>query len=88
MDVVLDIIMRMEYQTQRSFDFSLPGIVLIDEIETHLHLELQKNILPLLTAVFPNIQFIITSHSPFILNSIQNAVIYDLENHIESGNPH
>ncbi len=88
LDVVLDIIMRMEYQTQRSFDFSLPGIVLIDEIETHLHLELQKNILPLLTAVFPNIQFIITSHSPFILNSIQNAVIYDLENHIESGNPH
>lgn len=79
LDIVLDIIMRMEKQTHRSFDFSLPGIVLIDEIETHLHLELQKNILPLLTTVFPNIQFVVTTHSPFILNSLENVVIYDLE---------
>lgn len=49
LDIVLDIIMRMENQTQRSFDFKIPGIVLIDEIETHLHLELQKDIMPLLT---------------------------------------
>lgn len=80
LDIVLDIIMRMQNRTKRSFDFNLPGIVLIDEIETHLHLELQKNIMPLLTTVFPNIQFIVTSHSPFILNSLENAVIYDLEN--------
>lgn len=79
LDIVLDIIMRMQNQTQRSFDFHLPGIVIIDEIETHLHLELQKNIMPFLTTIFPNIQFIVTSHSPFILNSIQNVVIYDLE---------
>lgn len=79
-DIVLDIIMRMQNQVQRSFDFNLPGIVLIDEIETHLHLALQKNIMPLLTTIFPNIQFIVTSHSPFILNSLDNCVIYDLEN--------
>lgn len=48
-------------QTGPSFDFHLSGIVLIDEIETHLHLELQKNIMPLLTAIFSNIQFIVTS---------------------------
>ncbi len=82
LDIVLDIIMRMQNQTQRAFDFNLPGIVLVDEIETHLHLELQRNIMPFLTAVFPNIQFIVTSHSPFILNSIQNVVIYDLEKNI------
>lgn len=86
LDIVLDFMMRMQHQTQRSFDFNLPGIVLIDEIETHLHLELQKNILPFLTTLFPNIQFIVTSHSPFILNSIENAVIYDLENRILAGN--
>ena len=57
----------------------LPGIVLIDEIETHLHLELQKKILSFLTTLFPNIQFIVSTHSPFILNSLENAVIYDLE---------
>lgn len=82
LDIILDIIMRMQNQTQRSFDFNLPGIVLIDEIETHLHLELQKNIMPFLTAIFPNIQFIVTSHSPFILNSIRNVVIYDLEKNL------
>lgn len=82
LDIVLDIMMRMQSQTQRSFDFNLPGIVLIDEIETHLHLELQRNMMPLLTGLFPNIQFIVTSHSPFILNSLKNVVIYDLENHL------
>ncbi|MCM1145373.1 MAG: AAA family ATPase, partial [Lachnoclostridium sp.] len=82
LDIILDIMMRMQNQTQRSFDFNLPGIVLIDEIDAHLHLELQKNILPFLTKFFPNIQFIVTSHSPFILNSIENVVIYDLENKI------
>lgn len=82
LDIILDIIMRMQKQTQRSFDFNLSGIVLIDEIETHLHLELQKNIMPFLTGIFPNIQFIVTSHSPFILNSIQNVVIYDLEKNL------
>ncbi len=82
LDIVLDLIMRMQKQIQRSFVFHLPGIVLIDEIETHLHLELQRNIMPLLTTIFPNIQFIVTSHSPFILNSLEGVVIYDLEKHL------
>lgn len=82
LDIVLDVMMRMVNQTQRSFDFNLPGIVLIDEIETHLHLELQKDIMPLLTTIFPNIQFVVTTHSPFVLNSLGNVVIYDLENHL------
>lgn len=82
LDIVLDIMMRMVSQTGRSFDFSLPGIVLIDEIETHLHLALQKNIMPLLTTLFPEIQFVVTTHSPFILSSLENAVIFDLEKHI------
>lgn len=79
LDIVVDLIIRMEKQLNRSFDFSISGVVLIDEIETHLHLELQKNIMKLLTTVFPNIQFIVSSHSPFILNSLDNVVIYDLE---------
>lgn len=82
LDIVLDIIMRMEKATNRSFDFNIPGIVLIDEIETHLHLELQKTILEFLTSIFPNIQFIVSTHSPFILNSLDDVVIYDLENNI------
>ena len=79
LDIVADLIIRMEKQINRSFDFNIPGVVLIDEIETHLHLELQKNIMKLLTTIFPNIQFIVSSHSPFILNCLDNVVIYDLE---------
>lgn len=87
LDIVLDIIIRMEKKTNRSFDFNVPGIVLVDEIETHLHIELQKSVLELLTTIFPNIQFIVSTHSPFILNSISDAVICDLENNtlVEKG---
>lgn len=77
-DIIGDLIMRMESQHR----YDLEGIVLIDEIETHLHVELQKKIVPILTELFPNIQFIMTTHSPFVLNSAQNAVIYDLEKHM------
>ena len=80
LEIVVNILMRMEHQTNGRFAFTMPGIVLIDELETHLHYELQKNVLPFLCGFFPNIQFIISTHSAFILNSISNAVIYDLEN--------
>ena len=87
LDIINDLIMRMEKNADKSFRFLQPGIVLIDEIETHLHLEMQRNILGLLTTLFPNIQFIVTTHSPFILNSLKDVVIYDLENHmlVENG---
>lgn len=82
-DIIGDLIMRMESQHR----YDLEGIVLIDEIETHLHVELQKQIVPILTELFPNIQFIMTTHSPFVLNSAPNAVVYDLEKHmlVENG---
>lgn len=82
LDIIVDIIIRMEKKTGKNFNFDMHGIVLIDEIETHLHLELQKRILKLLTTVFPNIQYIVTTHSPFILSSLKNTVIYDLEKNI------
>lgn len=82
LDIVVDLMMRMEKHTERIFDFSTQGIVLIDEIETHLHLTLQKKVLELLTTFFPNIQFIVSTHSPFILNSLENSTIYDLEKHL------
>ena len=82
LDIVVDLMIRMEKHTERVFDFSTQGIVLIDEIETHLHLTLQKKVLELLTTFFPNIQFIVSTHSPFIVNSLENATIYDLEKHL------
>ena len=48
-------------------------IVVIDEIDLHLHIELQKNVLPKLIKMFPKIQFIISSHSPFFLSWIKET---------------
>lgn len=86
LDIVVDLIIRMEKQTNKVFDFSIPGVVLIDEIESHLHLALQKNIMGLLTTIFPNVQFIVSTHSPFVLNSLEDVTIYDLEQHLEVKN--
>ena len=52
--------------------------MLIDEPETHLHLELQYQVLPILTTFFPNIQFIVATHSPAVISSIPNATVFDL----------
>lgn len=74
-DIIGDLMMRMEAKR----DYSLEGVVLVDEIETLLHVALQKQIMPILTDLFPNVQFVLSTHSPFILNSTPNAIVYDLE---------
>jgi len=79
LDIVVDLILKMQEKNQLIRAYESEGIVLVDEIETHLHLELQKIIMPLLTKIFPNIQFIVTTHSPFVLSSLSNAVAFDLE---------
>ena len=79
LDIVVDLILKMQDKNQLIRAYESEGIVLVDEIETHLHLELQKVIMPLLTEIFPNIQFIVTTHSPFMLSSLSNAVAFDLE---------
>ncbi len=80
LNIITELIMRMENKSSKTYE--LQGVVLIDEMETHLHIDLQKIILPFLINVFPHIQFIVTTHSPFIINSIENAVIYDLEHQL------
>ena len=74
-----DLILKMQDSNSLTRNYQKQGIVLIDEIETHLHLELQRLVMPLLTKIFPNIQFIVTTHSPFVLSSMPNAIAYDLE---------
>lgn len=56
------------------------GIVLIDEIDLHLHPRWQRAILPKLMAIFPNIQWVVTTHSPQILGEVKEGSIYILEN--------
>lgn len=61
------------------------GIVLVDEIDKHLHIKLQKEILPELMKIFPNVQFILSSHSPFLSMGLaellqERSKIVDLDN--------
>jgi predicted ATP-binding protein involved in virulence len=55
------------------------GIVLIDEIELHMHPTWQRMIIPRLTKTFPNCQFIVTTHSPQVLSHVQPESIYLLK---------
>lgn len=53
-------------------------VVTIDEPETHLHPSMQRELLPNLVRAFPNTQFIIATHSPFIATSLPKARVYAL----------
>ena len=56
----------------------LCGVAIIDELDAHLHVTLQRKILPFLADSFPGIQYIVTTHSPFVLTSVSNSEIYDI----------
>lgn len=53
--------------------------VLIDEIENHLHPSMQRRILPDLLKAFPNVYFIVATHSPLIINSVENSDVFVLK---------
>jgi predicted ATP-binding protein involved in virulence len=52
------------------------GILLIDEAENHLHPKWQKTFIQSIQEIFPNLQLIVTTHSPFIVSSVENAKIF------------
>jgi predicted ATP-binding protein involved in virulence len=70
----------------------ITGIVLIDEVDKHLHIKLQKEVLPKLFKLFPNVQFILSSHSPFLSmglaeEALERTKIIDLDNFGISSDP-
>lgn len=56
-----------------------PAVVLIDEVELHLHPGLQRTILVRLREVFPNTQFIVSTHSPQVLSSVRSTNVQLLQ---------
>ena len=64
---------------------NINGIVLIDEVDKHLHITLQKEVLPKLFNLFPNVQFLVSSQSPFLNmgladEAMERTQIIDLDN--------
>jgi len=55
------------------------GVVMIDEIELHLHPEWQRAIIPRLESAFPNCQFIVTTHSPQVISEVKKEGVYLLK---------
>lgn len=62
------------------------GVVLIDEIDLHLHPKWQRRVVGDLKRIFPNLQFIVTTHSPFIIQALSPGELIDL-NHGQAAAP-
>ncbi|MDS3861278.1 AAA family ATPase [Thermosynechococcaceae cyanobacterium BACA0444] len=56
------------------------GIVLIDEVDLHLHPSWQRSLCHRLIQTFPNCQFVLTTHSPLVISDCKNVLVYTLTN--------
>lgn len=56
------------------------GVVMIDEVDLHLHPKWQHDLIDKLVKTFPNVQFILTTHSPHIVSDRQDILVYSLDN--------
>ncbi len=83
--MVADIAYRMATlnpQLQADVIKQTEGIVLIDEIDLHLHPKWQRQVVGRLLDTFPKVQFVASSHSPFIIQSLyhrEDVLLWDLE---------
>lgn len=76
---VIDLCKRM-FDRYENLDNPLAGdaIVLVDEIDLHLHPQWEREVIQRLSDVFPNTQFIVTTHSPLVLQSMSDVNLYTL----------
>lgn len=74
--LVADIAQKAEWLNPHLSDNFLtetPGVVLIDELDLHLHPKWQRRVIEDLRRTFPKIQFICTTHSPFLIQSLRSS---------------
>ncbi len=77
--VIQSIIASYGYLTNAEDLDQVQGIVLVDEIESHLHTSWQLKIFPLLKRLFPNTTFVVSTHSPIIISSLAEGEAYRLQ---------
>lgn len=78
--ILFGIIKEIEFRFAAKNAREFYGVILIDELELHLHPEWQSRIVGVLTSTFPMAQFIVTTHSPHIIQSAEPNQIVALEN--------
>lgn len=64
-----------------------PGVIMIDEVDLYLHPHWQQHILSDLQVAFPLMQFIVTTHSPFIVQSVETKNVITLDGILADSNP-
>ncbi len=84
-----DLLMRLDSFASLQTDFTICDdarpineqkiFLFLDEIEVHLHPAWQRKILPVVKEFFPNATIFLTTHSPFVVNSVDGAAVYELE---------
>lgn len=80
--LIVDIARQLSLQNSRDNIGVGEAIVLIDEIDVHLHPKWQRMIVPTLEDLFPNCQFIATTHSPFIVQAVPEEKVQHLNDAI------
>ncbi|MEX2564876.1 MAG: AAA family ATPase [Cyclobacteriaceae bacterium] len=75
LSLVMDLSIRMALANPKAQEpLAVPAVVLIDEIDLHLHPDWQRRVIGDLLVTFPNTQFILTSHSPYIVEAVNNHI--------------
>ena len=78
MDVFLSILRDFDFRQDRSVPFNktedVRGLVVIDEVDLHLHARHQYEVLPELIKMFPRVQFVMTTHSPLLVLGLTNVL--------------
>ena len=78
---IADVAMRLDMLKWKDDTpvFERDVILMLDEIEVHLHPAWQRKVLPTVQKLFPNAQIFVTTHSPFVINSVNDAYLYRLK---------
>ena len=71
---VIDLAWQLYLASYEKADF----VVLIDEVENHLHAVMQRELLPSFIDAFPTVQYIVSTHSPLVVGSVKNSHVYAL----------
>lgn len=83
--MLADLARRLQLSSPNKDLSEIPGIVLIDEIELNLHPAWQSEIIPTIRDVFPNCQFVITTHSPQVLSAVEAQSVRIVRRGLDGG---
>ena len=77
--IVADLVFRLSLATENpELALLQEATCLVDEIDAHLHPRWQETVIPGLTALFPNVQFIVTTHSEIVVSTVQPQNVFRL----------